>query len=1852
MPAVKDEFDIGPLSWVKPEIELALQRADEGITRFSVNPGDQDLARATLSHLHQVSGALLMVGLEPVARISEAIEKLVDGLGRGDIKIGPEITGAMRGAIASLSQYLEGLMRGEPNRPLVLFPAYRAVLTAAKADRVSEVDLFYPDLSRRPKFSDGAATRAGAELATLLTLKRAEYQRGLLNLLRGNEVPQSLRTMRGALATIEAMQPAGTRMLWWIAVGFLEGLANSATLPDVSHKQLSGRIDLQIKRQAEGADTVSERLMRELLFSIAKMLPVTERVREIQDTYRLANLLPPANKENPQDTRVRLLVRDIKDQLEVIKESWLKYTSGNQAGLTSFVEQVTKLNTLAQSFGNPALKSIFTKLAEVGNTLKAHPREPGEALALETATTLLMAKDALENYHQLGPEFKSLAETAVVRVAAALKGQPMPHEGTTQLAEVSRAAQEKMLFFQLGQEIITNLNHIEQVLDAFFRDPAKRSELASVPGYINQVQGAFSMLESDDAVNLLKASRELVQKFSTGEGPADPNDAELTAEAFSNLGLFVSAIQQGRDNPDQLLLPVLARFHIAPSRPVIPPEPEEIAPARAVEQDLEAQKHNIATLFERWQQGNEEHGQRSALTEALSAIRQDAQLASDAALADHATRALALVVDPSGQPPSVVREAFVALLGRGLLPEPQSAKPVGVIEPAAAEIDAELLEIFLEEATEVLESIATHHDVSAANPTNRETLTVIRRGFHTLKGSGRMVGLTELGEVAWQVEQVMNKWLRDEKPATKGLLHLINDFHHAFSGWIETLKAGGQPVVAAAGIFRLADQLKNDIEPPDEEIPVAEIPIARQVAEIPTPAPFAPVLPELSLESAPSAVAPPPREPVPAAPRKVQIGDVSLDPEFFEIFANEARTHRATLLNELSAVCDGKPVSNEFMRAAHTLAGICRTSGFMSIAELGFGLEQWLLEPLDHHTPQAAGDIVLTKEVVETLSNMVNEVLEQRPPVAAPALVQRLDARLYRVRIERREQEAKSAQAAAAEAAAVQAAMEATAAKAVMPVEHTIQPPEAPVHQPEAPVVERVAPPPRAEVTHASAPLFSAVTKPLEAPVSAPIETGKDRRVMSDDIDEQLLPIFLEEALELIPEVGDTLRIWRGAPTDKAPATLLGRQLHTLKGSARMAGVMRLGELAHILETQVIAMQVSALPAAADFDELVDGFDRFTGALERLKSGERTLFPVAAQSVEQGAELAQAVEADDAQPKAAQAPITLQTLPTEEVERRAVLRVRADLVDRFVNDAGEISIARSRIEGEMNAFRQGLSELVENVSRLRGQLREIEIQAESQIQSSIEAKQEIGAFDPLEFDRFTRMQELTRFMAESVNDFITLQQSLTKNLDETDAALAAQARLNRDLQQELMGVRMVPVGNLADRLYRVVRQTAKELGKKANLELKGMRTELDRGVLEKIVAPFEHLLRNAIAHGIEIPQHREAAGKSAIGEITIDARQQANEIQLTFTDDGAGVDVESVREKAIESGLMAANEDVPESQLIQYIFTSGFSTASEITQISGRGVGLDVVREAIVTLGGRVEVDTQRGQGTRFTINLPLTLAVTQAVLIHNNGTLYAIPSVMVEQVQEWKLKEIEQLRQKKEIVWQGNHYPFHSLGQLLGEEDRVSEPRRYYPVMLLRSGVQRVAIEIDEIEGNREIVVKSIGPQISRLSGITGATVLGNGQVVLILNPVLLSGREEGPVVVRAETKVAEAARQPLVMVVDDSLTVRKITSRLLNREGYQVITAKDGVDALQQLQEFIPDVMLLDIEMPRMDGFELTRNIRSDAKTAGIPIIMITSRTAEKHRNHAFSLGVNEYLGKPYQEEELLGQVARFLKQPATTH
>ena len=357
---------------------------------------------------------------------------------------------------------------------------------------------------------------------------------------------------------------------------------------------------------------------------------------------------------------------------------------------------------------------------------------------------------------------------------------------------------------------------------------------------------------------------------------------------------------------------------------------------------------------------------------------------------------------------------------------------------------------------------------------------------------------------------------------------------------------------------------------------------------------------------------------------------------------------------------------------------------------------------------------------------------------------------------------------------------------------------------------------------------------------------------------------------------------------------------------------------------------------------------------------------------------------------------------------------------------------------------------------MKSQLREIEIQAETQIQSRIRVAEEHGEkFDPLEFDRFSRTQELTRFLAESLNDVITLQLSLQKNIDESEAALLQQARLNRDLQQGLMGVRLVPLGNLQDRFYRLLRQTAKELDKKANLEFRGVRVEIDRSVLEKITAPFEHLLRNAVAHGLESPAERVARGKSEIGEITIDAQQAGNEVILTLSDDGNGLDFARIREKAIQKGLLDANADINETQLTQFIFMAGFSTAEEVSQIAGRGVGMDVVRGEIVSLGGRIDIASTPGRGTTFTIALPLTLAVTQAVMVVVGETMYAIPSVMIEQVQEYKGKRYEPFMEMSEIEWKGNKYPLRSMEALLGGKPSLSAVRKA-SVILAKSGQQR----------------------------------------------------------------------------------------------------------------------------------------------------------------------------------------------------
>jgi chemosensory pili system protein ChpA (sensor histidine kinase/response regulator) len=599
------------------------------------------------------------------------------------------------------------------------------------------------------------------------------------------------------------------------------------------------------------------------------------------------------------------------------------------------------------------------------------------------------------------------------------------------------------------------------------------------------------------------------------------------------------------------------------------------------------------------------------------------------------------------------------------------------------------------------------------------------------------------------------------------------------------------------------------------------------------------------------------------------------------------------------------------------------------------------------------------------------------------------------------------------------------------------------------------------------------------------------------------------------------------------------------------------------------------------------------------------------------------------------------------------------LLDRMVGHAGEVSITRARLQSEVGQIKGSLVDLSDNLERLRSQLRDIELQAETQMSSRIEAaKQASRDFDPLEFDRYTRFQEVTRMMAESVNDVATVQRALQRTLETAEDELAAQARLTRDLQGDLLRTRMVEFEGQSERLYRVVRQAAKESGKQVRLDIIGGSIEVDRGVLERMTGAFEHLLRNCVVHGIESADVRQAAGKDPTGTIAIAVEQEGNEVIIEFRDDGAGLNLPRIRERGVRMGVLAEDVQPSSADLATLIFLPGFSTADSVTELAGRGVGMDVVRADVNALGGRIETATAAGQGTSFKLRLPLTTAVTQVVMLRCGTTVVAVPSNLVEIVRRAKAAEVDASYESGAHAYAGESIPFLWLGALLQASGRSNEFGRSMPVVIIRSAQQRVALHVDEVLGNQEVVVKNLGPQLSRVPGLAGMTLLASGSVALIYNPVALaavygeSARAQmraaalpaaaAAAVVRDEP--AAAAVQPLVLVVDDSLTVRRVTQRLLAREGYRVALAKDGLEAIERLGDERPAVVLSDIEMPRMDGFDLLRNIRSDARWRDLPVVMITSRIAQKHRDFAHELGANHYLGKPYSEDELMALVRRY--------
>ena len=1832
------EFDLGPLTWVKGEIDLALQRAEEALNQYETGADGTPL-KFCRTHVHQVYGALSIVGLDGVTQVAESIEGLLAGMEDGGLTPGEAGVNVLRQGLAALRLYIDDLMVGEPNQPLRLLPVYLALAEVRGLKTCHASDLFYPDLSLRPpRLLATQAPLSAEQLRHVLKAERIRYQKGLLSWLKKpDEAEAGRQLMREALAAIESRQETpATQAFWRIAQAFLGALGEPAIGADTAARQLCSRIDAQIRRLLDGSTNVADRVMREALYYAAQTPADRDSlVAQVQTTFALQSLLPSAAapvRPLPQDAALRKL----RETAAATEEFWNKFCTGSAASLAGFAENARACAQLTEELAQTDLKRLGQGLGAVANWLSDEPTHFNDAVAMEIATAILLLQNAQEGFNRLGTDFAQQVDLMVARLYACIAGKPAADdEGIPLLDEMTRRAQEKLLIGQVGREIQNNLAQVEQALDVFFRDPAKGHDLVQLDGPLKQIGGALAMLGHLGAASSLKECGSRIQQFALpGYSPAN-DDFEWVANQLSLLGFFVDALQQGETDFD-----AFAR-RMKGEKPLNLGGAEaaeaESAPAPSVETQLAQQARDTHALVEALKEAPNDIRLQDEIKQNLQAIQKDADLVANVELGESAKAALKAL--DAGEVGDLSLASLQPHVSVGLEP---SAATLQLAESSHEEIDAELLGIFLEEATEVLSTLSDQIKLLATDPSNIEALTTIRRSTHTLKGSGRMVGLTDLGETAWELEQTINLWLRQDQPVTSDLMQLLNDEHTLFSAWVTYLESAQGVAPDPASVIARASRLRG-VEPLPAAVvekPADQTPTLSQMVELPVPvtedeAPSVvldllvrdePVLPEAEPESVEPPVAEADRHLQSAAealadllvpeeavlrstPESAQIPEsisaVELEPlsetlvepiaeessasppqTLYDIFLEEARGHLQTLVDS-HAVLDahpGSPTTFEMTRAAHTLGGIAATVGLMPLNRLAIALEHALLRRDGSAHPDSIEGLETIRQAVITLESMFAGLAEQQAPVEQGQLIAALDDIFH----------APSAAPPIAEPVSAEIiALPGLSLDAVLP--------------------ER-------------SPLFAAPLLPQ----------------LTDELDEQLLPLFLEEAIDQLRDLTTQSRAWRADLTGDAAPRAIARLLHTFKGNARMAGAMNLGEVTHLLETRVEEALRGKQATPTLIDEIESGCDVMAQAVERLRAGPADLAVEAPASA--GEPVATAPGASN---------FTAKGEPELEASgQQASLRVRADLIDRLVNEAGELSIARTRIEGEMRSLKASLLDLTENVIRLRRQLREIEIQAEGQIQAHVVQSPEAQAeFDPLELDRFTRFQELTRFMAESVNDVATVQQNLLKNLDDANAAILAQARLNRSLQQELMSVRMIPFASQAERLYRIVRQTAKDVGKRANLDIVGGQVEIDRSVLDKMLAPLEHMLRNAVTHGIETREQRLAAGKPEVGEISMALTQEGNEIILSMKDDGKGLDSQRIRARAEAMGLLQAGQEADSASLFDFIFQPGFSTATELTQVSGRGVGMDVVKTEVTALGGRIEILSEPAQGTTFRLYLPLTLAVTKTLQIRVGTRLYAVPSTMVEQVQELREKPLAALREKGEAEWQGNRYPFHYLPHLLGDFSAVPEEHRRYWILFLRSGTQRVAVQVDELKGNQEVVVKNIGAQLSRVVGIAGATVLGDGRVVLILNPVALASRMP---VANGQTAAPVAARKPklpTVMVVDDSLTVRKITSRLLAREGYEVILAKDGVDALEQLLEVMPDVILSDVEMPRMDGFDFVRNLRADDRLRTLPVIMITSRTADKHRNYALQIGANHYLGKPYDEEELLGLVAGYIaaKKPA---
>ncbi len=2071
--------DLGPLAWVLEELKKSLDGATKAMRRFvrdAEAARGSDLAsldasqlRIARQQLHQAVGALEMVGFSAPAKVLRAMEALAQKFVQRPELCSDDASLKMEKASFALAEYLEGVLKGKASTPVALFVQYRDVLEMVDGERIHPADLWPLDW----QWVD-AAIPIDVEPLPYEPAVRSQLDQAVLRLIKTGDAASAAQLSRLSLGLAKAQTQLPPRVFWKICAAFFEASALGLCPSDVYSKRGASRVLLQYATLAKGDPSVSDRLAQDLLFFCAQAVP-TEPGRApvltaVRQAYKLVQTAP-FNYSVAQFGRFDpAVLAQVRKRIATATESWSALAGGDTNRLKAVNDQFAMVceSILKMHPESGELARAMTRAIDI--TVKSG-EPPSTPVAMEVATAVLYLEAA---YEDMDPADTQMAQRSV-QLAHRLEhvsngGQSEPLESW--MEDLYRRVSDRQTLGSVVDELRTNLAEIEKSLDLFFRNPQDKTPLHEVPSQLAQMRGVFSVLGLDQASTAMLRMRDIVEKLLVENivpGPYTTASFEKLGSSLGAVGFLIDMLSYQRAMAKKVFVwdDDLGEFKPLMGRAAAPPK---VVAAVVTSVDAPAAAPAASPAGALAPPPAPPTTSTSAPTFTSAPALQAAAGAVVLAVPFVPSPAAPVVAAPASLPtplavpmPAPAAEAeVVALASVASVASPAPAASIAETPPPAteplSEDDMEIREIFLEEASEVVQTGQAATAALAADPSNLAEQTTLRRAFHTLKGSSRMVGLNEFGEAAWSMEQLFNAWLAEQKPASAGLISLAGNALTGFGAWVGHIAARTDANWSATSFRQAADALRLEgttvalhypgakvptapaetIEAPeaqpvsDEEmtafmesvlpsvqpsvqpsegtlfsasvIPLqasdTEIPVDFESTEMlgltepepaaavakpaavsafaplgldsinfdipaqvefaptglmdskraivpsehapvsllspepypsapaappppgvvdgirldlePEPAPSQPepteaelsewdfVLEEIPPEAAPAAAVEPPAPtpsiaatslvspssalvsaPTPAAFDQEElvkvIGHLRIGIPLYNVYLNEADEYSRRLQVELSewAMELHEQLPDSAVALAHSLSGSSATVGFQALSNIAKQLELGL-DHVRHNGPGQPLHAQIFSSAAEEIRRLLHqfaagflkapdaeilEALSSVPLLEFPAADISIMGDLDFVGVPQTPVEAADTQPDFA---------------ASMPA----LPPE-----PEQPNVAEKEPQAAASYV---APMVLPAAAALVVAAAPKLLGGADDDIdQVDALDADLFPIFEEEALELMPQLGGALRQWTARPDNLGARGEALRVLHTLKGSARLAGALRLGEMTHRMESAIEQLGVEDL-SVAQLEPLLARFDDVQANFAALRSGPEQAFVLPEGATADLIEPAPGADGattspGDALAGSGGAPMNVQRLaaasstvvaPVRQTASQTV-RVRSNLLDRLVNQAGEVMITRSRLESRLDQLRSSMLDLSGNLERMRQHLRDIEVQAESQMQSRMAlAKETSQQFDPLEFDQFTRLQELTRMMAESVNDVATIQRNMQGSVAGTEDDLIAQGRQARELQRDLLRTRMVEFEGISDRLYGVVRQSAKETSKQVKLDITGGSLDVDRSVLERMAPPFEHLLRNSVAHGIESPQARISAGKPAIGSITIDLQHQSNELSVTFSDDGAGLDLARIRDKAVSSGVAPNAHALSDADAANLIFLPGFSTAANVTEISGRGIGMDVVRSEMNALGGRIETTTAPGKGTQFKLVLPLTTAVTQVVMLRMGEVSMGVAANVIEVVRRAPAAEVKAAYASGSFAHGGEQVPFYWGGALLLASAQSQEMlTKNLPVTIFRSAGQRIAVHVDEVLGNQEVVVKNLGPQLSRLPGLTGMSVLASGAVVLIYNPVALvavygdrakalrlaaSGAGAGDLVGQTASRMtaeqqpddgapelmASIAKAPLVMVVDDSITVRRVTQRLLKREGYRVVMAADGLQALERLQDERPTLVLSDIEMPRMDGFDLARNIRADAAFKDLPIIMITSRIAEKHREHARELGVDHYLGKPYSEDELLRLVKNY--------